>query len=114
MLITFKSKAAPEIVMYKEHAQRILELFDKNVDQGILTPNETEGAIKLLESAIAESRAHPHSEVIEHDIETHHGDEGNDNDHEKVEPVTFSARAYPLLEMLLAAHAMQREVVWGI
>ena len=31
MLITFKSKAAAEVIMYKEHAQHILELIGKDV-----------------------------------------------------------------------------------
>jgi hypothetical protein len=114
MLVTFKSKAAAEIVMYKEHAQRILELFNKDVERGIITPAETAAAIKVLEAAVAESRAHPHSEELQHDVEAHHGDFGDDNEHEKIETVTFSSRAYPLLEMLHAAHAMQREVVWGV
>jgi hypothetical protein len=31
-----------------------------------------------------------------------------------VEIVTFSSRAYPLLEMLRAAHKEGRDVVWGV
>ena len=54
MLITFKSKAAAEILMYKEHAKRILDLLGKNPDQGVITPPEMPNAITVLERQIAE------------------------------------------------------------
>ena len=114
MLVTFKSKAAAEVVMYKEHAQHILQLIGKEVSQGIITPDETAGAIKVIEAAVAESRVHPISEKVARDIGVHHNADGDDNDHEKSEDVSFSARVYPLLEMLHAAQRMQREVMWGV
>lgn len=114
MLITFKSKAAPEFSMYKEHARRALELLNKDVNRGVLTSAETAAAIKLIEAAIAESRAHPVSEDMRRDVDVHHNENGDDNDHEPPEPVSFSARMYPLLEMLHAAHKTQRDVIWGV
>lgn len=114
MLITFKSKASTEVTMYKEHARRVLEILNKNVDQGIITPAETANAIALIEAAVAESKAHPVSDEVKRDIDAHHNDDRDDNDHEKVETVSFSTRVYPLLEMLHAAHKMQREVMWGV
>ena len=114
MLITFKSKAAAEVIMYKEHAQHILQLIGKDVSRGIITSEETASAIKVIEAAVAESRVHPISEKVARDIGVHHNADGDDNDHEKSEAVSFSARVYPLLEMLHAAHKMQREVMWGV
>lgn len=114
MLITFKSKAAAEVVMYKEHAKRILDLLHKDAGRGVITAAETAGAIAKLEAEIAESRLHSVSEEVQHDVAAHHGDNGDDNDHEPVEIVTFSSRAYPLLEMLRAAHKEGRDVVWGV
>ena len=114
MLITFKSKAAAEVIMYKEHAQHILQLIGKDVSQGIITSEETASAIQVIEAAVAESRVHPISEKVARDIGVHHNADGDDNDHEKSEAVSFSARVYPLLEMLHAAHKMQREVMWGV
>lgn len=114
MLITFKSKAASEVVMYKEHARRILELLHKEVDRGVITAAETAAAIAKLEAEIAESRLHPVSEEVQRDVDAHHGDSGDDHEHEPVEIVTFSTRAYPLLEMLRAAHKEGRDVVWGV
>lgn len=114
MLITFKSKAAAEFIMYKEHARRILELLNKDVDQGILVPAEIPQAIQIIEAAVAESRAHPISEEVVRDVNAHHNENGDDVEHEKPEPVSFATRMFPLLEMLHAANKNQRDVVWGV
>jgi hypothetical protein len=114
MLITFKSKAAAEILMYKEHAKRILDLLGKNADQGVITPPEMPNAIALLEREIAESRAHFAAEELRRDVMAHHGEDHEDHDHEPAQVVSFASRAYPLLEMLRAAEHDQQPVVWGV
>ncbi len=114
MLITFKSKAASEVVMYKEHAKRILDLLHKDGERGVITAAETASAIAKLESEIAESRLHPVSDEVQRDVAAHHGDSGDDNEHEPVEIVTFSSRAYPLLEMLRAANKEGQDILWGV
>lgn len=113
MLITFKSKAASEIVMYKEHAKRILDLLHKDVERGVITAAETAGAIATLEAEIAESRRRPVSEEARQD-DAQHRASSDDNAHEPVEIVAFSARAYPLLEMLRAARKVGQDIVWGV
>ena len=112
MLITFKSKAAADIVMYKEHAQRILNLLGKDVDRGIIVHADAKTAIATIEAAIAESRAHPISQQVNDDIST----QGNEDNHDphSVETVSFASRAYPLLQMLRAADEQGRDVVWGV
>lgn len=114
MLVTFKSKAAAEVLMYEEHARRILDLFDKDVKRGIITAAEAPSAIKRLEAEIAESRLHPASEEVERDVRAHHNEQGDDNEHEPPEYVSFATRAYPLLAMLRAAQQEGRDVVWGV
>ncbi len=114
MLITFTSKAASEITMYQEHARRILELLKKDVERGILTPAELPAAIQLIEQAVEDSKAHPISDEVQRDVYAHHNEEGDDNEHEAPEVVSFATRAYPVLEMLHAAHRMNREVMWGV
>jgi hypothetical protein len=114
MLVTFKSKAAAEVVMYEEHAKRILDLLGKDVKRGVITAAETGDAITKLEAEIEQSKIHPASEDIRHDIEAHHGAFGDDNEHEPVEIVSFATRSYPLLEMLRAAHKQGQVVAWGI
>jgi len=114
MLVTFKSKAAAEVMMYEEHAKRLLDLLDKDVARGIITAEETPHAVARLEAEIAESRHHPVSEEVRRDVLAHHGDEGDDNEHEPVEFVSFATRAYPLLEMLRAARQSRHDVMWGV
>ncbi|MDP3842828.1 MAG: DUF1840 domain-containing protein [Oxalobacteraceae bacterium] len=112
MLITFKSKAAAEVVMYKEHAKPILDLLHKDVERGVITAAETASAIAKLEAEIAASRLPPTPEQVQHDVAAQDGAAGDDD--EPVEIVAFASRAYPLLEMLRAAHRDGRDVVWGV
>lgn len=114
MLVTFKSKAAAEVLMYEEHAKRILDLLGKDVKRGIITSAEAPNAVATLEAEIAESRLHPTSEEVRRDVLAHHGEEGDDNEHEPVEFVSFATRAYPLLEMLRAARQDKQDVMWGV
>lgn len=114
MLITFKSKAAAEVIMYKEHARPILEMLNKDVDRGVITSEETAGAIRVIEAAVAASRAHPVKQGMARNSGADQSEDDDDNRHGRPEPVSFSARVYPLLEMLHAAHKMQREVMWGV
>lgn len=114
MLITFTSKAAAEVLMYKEHAKRILDLLHKDSNRGVITAAEASKAVEILEKEIAESRMHALSEDVERDIHAHHGEAGDDPEHEGIEVVTFASRAYPLLEMLRAARAGGHDVLWGV
>ncbi len=100
--------------MYKEHAKRILDLIGKDVNRGVITVAESPRAVEILEKEIAESRLHAVSEDVRRDVEAHHNDAGDDPDHEEMEVVSFSTRAYPLLEMLRAAKAGSHDVVWGV
>ncbi len=100
--------------MYKEHAKRILDLIGKDVNRGVITVAESPRAVEILEKEIAESRLHAVSEDVRRDVEAHHNDAGDDTDHEEMEVVSFSTRAYPLLEMLRAAKAGGHDVVWGV
>ena len=114
MLITFKSKAAADVVMYKEHASRILDLFEKSPDQGIITADETAGALKKLEAEISDSKLHHPAEDMQHDVNVHRRETDEDSEHERGNTVSFATRAFPLLEMLRAAHKDKQFIVWGV
>ena len=100
--------------MYKEHAKRILDLLHKDVNRGVITAAETADAVQVLEREIAETRLHTASEDVRRDVVAHHGEAGDDSDHEGAEIVSFSTRAYPLLAMLRAAKAGGSDVLWGV
>jgi len=114
MLITFTSKAASEVTMYKEHAKRILDLLGKDMSRGVITAAEAPQAVATLEKEIAESRLHTASEDVKRDVHAHHGEDDDDTDHEGMEVVSFATRIYPLLEMLRAAKAGGNDVLWGV
>jgi hypothetical protein len=113
MLITFKSKAYPNVMMYQDHAKRILDLLHKDSERGVITAEEATQAVKLLENEIEESRKHQATDEMEQDVKAHHG-EVEDTEHEPIEVVSFSTRAFPLLEMLRAARDQQADVLWGV
>jgi hypothetical protein len=115
MLITFKSKAYPNVMMYQEHAKRILDLLNKDAEaeRGVITAEEASKAVGVLEHEIEESRKHQATDEMEQDVKAHHG-ETEDGEHEAIEAVTFSARAYPLLEMLRAARDQGSDILWGV
>ncbi len=113
MLITFRSHAVPDVLMYRENAQPILELLQKESGRGVLTSAEIGNAVALLEKVIDDSRAHTSSNV-QRDVGSHHGGAGDAPSHARADGVSFATRAFPFLEMLRAAKAGGGEVVWGV
>jgi hypothetical protein len=107
MLVTFKSKAAADILMYAVHAKPILDLLGKDIERGVITAEETGQAVERIESEIAARK-----------LSAPAPDEQDDSDSDAKkglnEVVSFGARAYPLLEMLRAAHREQAFVMWGV
>jgi hypothetical protein len=114
MLVTFKSKASAEVTMFEHDAKRILDLLHKDVKIGVITAAEGTAVIALLEAETSESRAHPASDTVQHDIAAHHNEAGDDSGHEPVQTVTFANKIYPLLEMLREAHKHDNDVLWGV
>lgn len=114
MLVTFKSKAAADVVMYEEHAKRILDLLGKDVKRGVITAAETGDAIARLEAEIAQSKAPPASKESRQDSEAQGGASPDDNERDPRQFVSFATRTYPLLEMLRAAQKQGHVIAWGI
>jgi hypothetical protein len=113
MLITFKSKAYPNVLMYQDHVKRILDLLHKDAERGVITAEEATQAVQLLEHEIDESRKHQATDEVEQDVKAHHG-ENEDAEHDPIQAVAFSTRAYPLLEMLRAARDQKADILWGV
>jgi hypothetical protein len=114
MLVTFKSKAAADVVMYEQHAKRILDLLHKDVQRGVITADELDATLESLESVLGESRNQAPAEALHRDGSTHPGEAEADGEHAHSEYVSFAVRAYPLLEMLREAKKRHVNVVWGI
>lgn len=110
MLVTFKSKAAAEVLMYEMHAKPILDLLGKSVERGVITAEETGEAIRRIEAEIDERKQ---SQAAQREAADPQRDE-HDDDSARSDYVSFGTRAYPLLEMLRAAHREQAFVMWGV
>ena len=117
MFITFKSKAAPDVLMYQEHAMTIFDLLDKNPVRGVITSAEIEDVIEQLEAKIAATKADSILQQETRDMLTNSGNFSDDKDNNEgtaSEFVSFATRSYPLLQMLRAAQKSNVDVMWGI
>lgn len=105
MLYEFKSKATGNVVMTQKVAERLLAIIGKSPGQtGIIIPEQMPAAIAALEAAVATERASAAAEP------------GEDDEREtgRPAPVTLAQRAWPLIDMMRAAHAAKREITWGV
>lgn len=105
MLYEFKSKATGNVVMTQKVAERLLAIIGKSPGQtGIIIPEQMPAAIAALEAAVAAERAAAAAEP------------GEDDEREtgRPAPVTLAQRAWPLIDMMRAAHAAKREITWGV
>ena len=116
MLITFKSKSSPEVTMYQEHAQRILDVLNKNHTRGVITAAEAAHAVQLLDQEVALSKLHPEvdAEHASHSHPHHLPEEDETAEMAEKNHIGFAQRAYPLLEMLRTARDGGDNIVWGI
>jgi hypothetical protein len=108
MLITFKCRSAPDVVMLENLAQYLLGIIGKRLgERGVISHDELGVAITKLEAAIVTDK----QERAEHEGHFHEGEEG----HERHEiPVGLAQRAFPFLDMLRAAQKENTDIVWGI
>ena len=110
MLITFKSKAAAEVLMYAKHAKPLLDLLGKDTQRGVITADESADAIRRIEAEIARRKQ---AEAAE---QAAAGEPADDPESEAMRAgqVSFATRAFPLLEMLRAAQRDGEFVMWGV
>lgn len=111
MLHTFKSDATADVIMYAEHAARLLKIIgkDNQLDKGIVTVEQLPGAIEAIEAAIAEEKEQQDEARREHEAQ------GVDPDKVKTNTqIQLSQRAWPLLDMMRTSLAEKKPVVWGV
>ena len=116
MLITFKSKASADVVMYKTHAQPLFDLLEKSPDQGVITAEEIPDALEKLEAKIAASKLELSAEEKQKDAlsdDTQDYTKDDDQAGHK-QTVSFAVRAFPFLEMLRAAKREKQFIIWGV
>ena len=127
MLYEFRSRATGTVVMTADVAEPLLRAMGKEpTPSGIVTVAQLPEIIARLERARAQSSVeapaktdHPSTHASTHP-NTHPSTQASTKalthlDPEMPEPpVSFGARAWPLLDLLQAAHAAGRDVVWGV
>ncbi len=103
MLITFKSKASGDVIMFGDVGTRLLNIMGKGADkQGIITVEQLPQAIARLKQVAAETPPPPPTR------------ETTDAKGEKVEPaISLALRAVPLIELLEYSLKANVPVTWG-
>jgi hypothetical protein len=110
MLITFKSTASNDVLMFDTAAQDFLRCVGKAPDAatGIITVDQLPAAIDSVRAAIAADKATPLTAADKA------GAVGASTDDEHDERVGFGQRAVPMLELMERALAEGAPVVWGV
>lgn len=114
MIVTFKSAAAGDVIMFGDVAQRMLQLMGKEpADKGIVTVEQLPDAIARLRAAVAEDKARMAAIAEEERPQSEPARNGGNG--ENTRPfVSLYQRAAPLLELLEWALKKQKPVLWGV
>jgi hypothetical protein len=109
-LVVFRSRAAGEIFMFAETAERIFQIIGRDpAERGVITVEQIPDALERLTAAVELEKA----ELKE---AADRNDRSREADDSAARPpaVTLGQRAFPLLEMLRAANKKKVEVTWGV
>lgn len=110
LIIEFKSKAAGAFFMTEPVARMVFAAMGVEfAGKGIFTEAQVPMVRARLAQAIDQSKAQDRARLSEFDEAVHEGSTAA-----KDLPVGLSQRAYPLLEMLMAAEKKGVPVVWGV
>lgn len=101
MLVTFHTKAYADITMFGDVAVALLKMMGlSGAVPSAIHPEDIPEALQRLQAAVAK-----------HETERS-ATQTSDQDEEGETPVTLSHRAMPLIELLQAALADHRDVMW--
>lgn len=111
MLITFKSAASADVIMFGDAAKQLIGILGKDPEdtKGIVTTEQLPDAISRLRAAIDEDRAR---QAARNDA-----DEAADREagHTGMAaPVGIAQRGWPLLDMLVTSQKEGKPVTWGV
>jgi hypothetical protein len=108
MLITFRSQASGDVMMFGEVARQMLRIIGKEpTDKGIITVAQLPEAIAALKGAIAADKAERPERSASGRVNTETGpDDGQDLF------VSASQRAQPLLELFEWSLKADKPVLW--
>jgi hypothetical protein len=110
MIITFRSPASSDVIMFGDVAHRMMRLMGKDPEpKGIVTVEQLPEAIALLKAAIAADKIE-HAGKQDEDLPQFEVSESG----VKRPYVGLAQRAIPLLELLEWSLKERKPVVWGV
>ena len=105
MMVTFQSRAAPEVMMLRDQAEYLLGLIGRRLDaQGVIMHDDLRGSINRLDSEISAV------EQAERSLDQRHYSTGGN----RMPSNELSQRAWPLLQMMREAERLQADIIWGL
>lgn len=112
-MITFKSDAAADVMMFDKVAQHMMHIMGKDIaTQGIVTVEQMPECIARLRAAITDDRAKARGPVPGAD-DVDEGDPAGGR-LGAAAPVSLAQRAVPLVEQLERSLAAEKPVLWGV
>jgi hypothetical protein len=114
MLITFKSKAGADVLMFGDAARQLLDLLDKdcNAAQGIVTVEQLPEAITRLTSIIETECTQQNAKSID-ERDAEEAAEIGAGRTGIAASVTLAQRAWPLLDLMRCSCAANVPVIWN-
>ncbi|MDR5759469.1 DUF1840 domain-containing protein [Caballeronia sp. LZ035] len=105
MLVTFHSKATPDVVMLKDLAGYLLGVIGKRIDvRGVIIHADVAAAIGRLEAALDED-----ARIAEEHGATHRVLSGRTTNHD----AGLRQRAVPFIDMLRMANQQHADILWS-
>jgi hypothetical protein len=109
-VITFRSQAAGDVMMFDDVARRMMELMGKEAaERGIVTVDQLPDVISRVKAAIAADRARHQGQQEEDRPQTEEVPGGGKRPY-----VALAQRAVPLLQLLEYSLKDDKPVMWGL
>ncbi|VXB34589.1 conserved hypothetical protein [Burkholderia sp. 8Y] len=106
MLVTFHSRATPDVVMLRDLAGYLLGIIGKRIgSRGVILHSEVDAAIERLQTVLNEDEriAHEHG-ALYHPLSLTDERTG----------LGLQSRALPFLDMLREARLRDADIIWGL
>lgn len=115
-IVTFRSKAAGEIYMFRETAEEIFKVIGKPLGiRGVLTPEEIPAALEALKLRVEKEKELLKEVRAKEDKAFRQGKELDQEKKPAMEQtVYFTQRAYPFIEILELSLKDKVPVTWGV
>jgi hypothetical protein len=110
MIVTFRSKAYADIMMFGDIAVHLLKLMGHSgTVPSALLAEDVPAALERLKEAVAASKA---AEEAADDVRKDSDAEDEDDEKSDEHSVALAHRALPLIELLAASATAQCDVMW--